>query len=115
MCPEHDAPQGSRYAYQIANALDGDKDDPLYLLVHTPRNLAERMANGGGNSDWKESLEDLWNLLYNHKVWIRRIVSNARFAEDVRAEWERSTCSLVAALNLHIIITIHAYLYKSKE
>jgi len=45
----------------------------------------------GSNPTWKESLEDPWSLLYSHKVWLRRIVDNARFAKDVRAEWEKPT------------------------
>ncbi len=87
-----DSSEGYQYACQkIAETLDADRDDPLYLLVQTPRNLAEDLAKkGGSNLTWKEPIEDLWSMLYNHKVWVRKIVNNARFAEDTRAAWKRS-------------------------
>ena len=73
----------SQYAYQVENTLDSDRGDPLYLLVRTPLNLAKRLAKGG--TERQESLEDLWSQLYCQKVWVRRILKDARFAETVRA------------------------------
>ncbi len=59
--------------------------------------MAEHLAKEASNPTWTESIEDLWSLLYSRKVWVRMIVDNARFAEDVRVEWKRSTYSLIAA------------------
>ena|SRR5947207_7165305 len=57
----------------------------------SPPEFGGMFGKEGSNPTWKESLEDPWSLLYSHKVWLRRIVDNARFAKDVRAEWEKPT------------------------
>ena len=50
MSTQPNIPQGSQYAYQIANTLDADKEDPLYLLVRTPLNMAVHLAKGDSNT-----------------------------------------------------------------